>query len=115
MGYYSDFAVSVIRKEESVTPEQLNACLTEVNENAQEASCEKFCDTPPFGMDYGISFNAKWYDRETDLPAITAKYPGIVIQVDCVGEDGEMWRERYANGKGESHNAIITYPEFNIK
>lgn len=115
MGYYCNFAVSVIRKEESVTPEQLNACLTEVNESAKEAATYFDSDTPPFGMDYAVWSNAKWYDRHTDLPAITAKYPGIVIQVDCVGEDGEQWRERYANGKVESHDAIITYPEFNIK
>ena len=115
MGYYSDFAISVIRKEESVTPEQLNECLTEVNKSAKDAATYFDSDTPPFGMDYGVTFNAKWYDRDEELKAITAKYPGIVIQLDCEGEDGERWRERYANGDGESHDAIITYPEFGIK
>ena len=108
MGYYSKFEVSFLRKEDAVTEDQMKNCEKQLRELAKYNSEDNDIDE----QEMPLVFQATWYDREQDLMDLTYRFRGIVIQVDCEGEDGELWRERYLNGEYETHDAILTYPEF---
>ena len=109
MGYYTNHDITLIKKE-GTTDEQVKACEKAIRKIAVDVS-EDFDSDP----ETPLCFKAKWYDRQADLEDVSYRNPGIIIQVDCEGEDGELWRERYLNGDAEMHDAIITYPEFDIQ
>lgn len=111
MGYYTNHDITLIKKEENLTDQQVKECENAIREIAVDVSEDFDKDDP----EAPLCFQAKWYDRQADLEELSTKHPGIIIQVDCEGEDGELWRERYLNGDAEMHDAIITYPEFDIQ
>lgn len=40
----------------------------------------------------------KWYEMETDCKEVSLVYPHLIV-VTCRGEDGEVWKDAYQNGK----------------
>ena len=114
MGQYTKFEVSIIRKEQEVDDSRVVACVTELAGIVNRETCTPEYE-PPYNQDTCFTVNVKWYDHQSDLEDLTAKYRGIVIQADCEDENGEMWRERYLNGDCEIHDAQICYPKFDIE
>lgn len=55
----------------------------------------------PQNVDYG--FEGHWYDSDKDLAAISARHPGVLIEVSGDGEEsGDLWASRYRDGKSET-------------
>ena len=55
----------------------------------------------------------KWYSYESDMLALSAKYPTVTFFLTGDGEEkGDHWRACYYGGKGERVEAVLTFPEF---
>lgn len=58
---------------------------------------------------------AKWYDHDKDLTALSLTFPHVTIDLDGEGEEsGDIWRMRFRNGRSERVKAEIVIPEFKI-
>ena len=56
------------------------------------------------------SVREDWRNREQDLLAVSREFPGLTIVLDCEGEDGAKWVERYRDGEYRSQS--YDPPEF---
>ena len=43
----------------------------------------------------------KWYEHEEGLVDVSKLFPEAMFELNCVGEDGECWKEYYMNGESE--------------
>lgn len=108
MGYYIDFELEIqnIDKAENI-----------------EKSVEELCPDLVESIQYNggvaeneiksgfVAFNAKWYERENELIALSERYPELNITLFCKGEDDEMWVEYYKEGKFEQGTVSLKYSE----
>ena len=91
MGYYTDYDIS------------------ENSEEIQEAIEEK----SSYGGWYDGRLNAKWYQCEEDCKGVSLRFPDQVIIVKGEGEEqGDIWKSYFKNGKIQTCEGVITYPEF---
>lgn len=97
MGYYTDFTIE-----------------WNCDNNAISERFEKIFKD--WGMESGdyyitenyLSINAKWYDMEADLCAISKEFPDVMFIICGNGEGfDDLWREWWQNGKWEYHKAEI--------
>ena len=51
----------------------------------------------------------KWYDRDVHFKTLSLKFPNVLFNLYCCGEDGAKWLEYYKNGVYKRVEAIITY------
>ena len=59
-------------------------------------------------------FNAKWYDHEEDMKAISARFPTAVFVLDGFGEEhGDIWRKYFCNGKMQYSKGEIHFENYN--
>lgn len=65
------------------------------------------------GDDHGYYYgDAKWYDWEEDLCALTDVLRGVTIEVDGVGEERyDFWTATVKDGRCDYREATVTYPE----
>lgn len=55
----------------------------------------------------------KWYDHEEDLLRLSTQFPGVLIELEGVGEEpGDQWRMRVRDGKAARVTAQIVFPDF---
>lgn len=96
MGYYTSYSISV--SDES----KLNKVLKLLH-NISDGEV-------PSDSAY---FNAKWYDFEEHVYAVSKQVPNILITIEGEGEDnGDLWIEYWMNGKVCGGQAQIIYPEY---
>jgi hypothetical protein len=53
-----------------------------------------------------------WEDREQEMCAFSLKYPGTLFQMLCEDDEGNTWKEYYMDGKVQTANGVIVYPDF---
>ena|ERR1035437_4084826 len=94
MGYNTSFSIKA-------KPKIIQDLITS-NEDAGDA----------LNKDGTTKEEVKWYDYNKDLLKFSKKYPEEVIQLDGTGEDGELYRSYYLNGKVQDAEPEIVYPEF---
>lgn len=106
MGYYTHF-------ESGVTgPKVLLEKLYKDAENGEtfgeyDMPLEDFVNDDLFGGD-----TAKWYGWETDIKALSAKYPALLFSLEGEGEEaGDIWKAWARNGKSVSVQARIVFDE----
>ena len=111
MGYYIDFELEIQNVDKV--------------ENLEE-SVEELCPDLVESIQYNggiaenevksgfVAFNAKWYERENELIALSERYPELNIKLFCKGEDGEMWVEYYKGGKFEDKGVKIVFEETSL-
>jgi hypothetical protein len=59
----------------------------------------------------GIYFNGeKWYDQHENFMNTVAPWVPDRSFIECRGEEGEMWKWFFMDGKCEEHQAFVTYP-----
>lgn len=60
-----------------------------------------------------VLIDAKWYDHEEDLLRLSTQFPGVLIEVEGVGEEpGDQWRLRVRDGKKSRVTAQVVFPDF---
>jgi len=95
MGYLTYFTLDIV----SGSDEDFDALVGDIREKT--------------GIDFSRdnSAEAKWYDCEKDMTALSMKYPDLVVQLDGDGEDSDdLWSERFRNGECESVG--VEMPDF---
>lgn len=40
----------------------------------------------------------RWHNQEADMDRLSKAFPGILLEMHCIGRDGDQWRERYRDG-----------------
>lgn len=59
---------------------------------------------------------AKWYDCNKDVAAMSLEFPGVVFTLSGEGEESpDMWRAYFLEGGVQEERAKITYPPFDPK
>jgi len=58
-----------------------------------------------------IYFNSeKWHDAHVQFMNTVAPWVPDRSFIECRGEEGEMWKWFFMDGKCEEHQALVTYP-----
>lgn len=100
MGYLSDFSVSVVGH-----PERAAALV----EALTAATSYEFYEISP-----GVAFvgDVKWYDFQDDVAVVSRGFPGLLVEVERVGEDHpDLVRQRFRDGvAGLECRAVLTWP-----
>ena len=99
MGYYTDYTIRVVEGEADLD------LLAEHLENETRYSASVYSGA--------IHINdAKWYDHETEMQAISAAFPDHVFEVEGVGEEyPDIWVQRFHAGKSTPKvKASISFP-----
>jgi len=66
-----------------------------------------------YEFEEGELWGCKWYDYHEHMIALSIQYPKSVFTLDRKGEEhGDIERSYYHNGKYSSHQATITFPEY---
>ena len=56
-----------------------------------------------------------WYEHTEDMEKISKLFPELTIIISGEGEEqGDVWREKFCNGKHELSIAEIVYPDFSF-
>lgn len=56
----------------------------------------------------------KWYDMKEDLVECSKANPGVLFEMNVVGEEfPDVWNLYVLDGKSQVATAVITYPAFN--
>ena len=98
MGYYTDFKVS----SKDILPK-------EYQQQLEEISSYNFHDD---GNEL-LLLEAKWYDHDTHMAALSLLYPNVLFSVEGEGEEsGDLWKAYYKNGKSQTCEAIITFEPY---
>lgn len=108
MGYYIDFELE-IQNVDNV--ENLGESVKELCPKLVEC-IEDYGGDAEYEVKSGfVAFNAKWYERENELIALSERYPELNITLFCKGEDDEMWLEFYKGGEFEEGTVTLKYSE----
>lgn len=60
-----------------------------------------------------FNLNAKWYEWEADMTAISKTFPNMVFYLSGEGEEkDDIWEARIHNGKIDIAYAQVTMPDF---
>lgn len=93
MGYYTSFFLSLIQGDENEFDKMVEEIIDETGVNVRDGD------------------DAKWYDSDEDMKRISAKHPGLLVELTGDGENADdHWRTRYRGG--ESETVQMTFPAF---
>lgn len=98
MGYYTNHTINVSAPTEETSKEVFKEILDSLGDPHSETKAEKLASQGE------TEIEAKWYDRETALKAISKSFPDAIITVHGYGEEpGDVWAERWKSGDREFH------------
>jgi hypothetical protein len=105
MGYYTNFALTTVFVDAlDVMPDDIDFKAT-------------FVSITGYSLDNEWSLNmVKWYNHETDMRRLSARYPQWVWQLDAEGEEqGDIWRKYFHDGRMQRANSevIIKHDAYN--
>ena len=99
MGYYTDYTLTVKNVPEEMAP-ALKYALTE------DIGMEWWDDESYFA-------NAKWYDHDKDMKALSLRFPGVLFELYGDGEESDdMWYTYYKDGKMQYCPVKITFEPY---
>ena len=123
MGYYTDYSLSIsgwtvtdgVFKETSlkdVPKERIDALKREI----EKMQVFEYVNIKP-GFGCGDAWvNAKWYDHDEDMLALSCRFPDFFFSLNGSGEEqDDLWSTYYCNGKMQECRAEIVWPEFDYK
>jgi len=98
MGYYTNHTINVSAPTEETSKGVFKEILDSLGDPFSETKAEKLASQGE------TEIEAKWYDRETALKAISKRFPDAIITVHGYGEEpGDVWAERWKSGDREFH------------
>lgn len=99
MGYLTDYTVRIVEGEGDIN--DIRGSLDHVSHYG-------------FGVYNGEAYvsGVKWYRYEDDMRAVSAQFPGLLLEVEGSGEDyPDIWAQRFCDGKaGQRVKAEISFP-----
>lgn len=108
MGYHTDYNLSAVN-------EDIKKILSDLREKYDSDSLE--FDTEIFyvlDVDGTKWDEAKWYEHEDEMRAISKLYPEVVFKLKGEDEDSEdIWIKYFKNGKCQECHAEIVFEEYN--
>ena len=58
----------------------------------------------------------KWYEHETDMKALSLRFPEVLFTLHGEGEEsGDVWNKYFRNGKCQVAKGVVTIAPFNPK
>ncbi len=104
MGYYTDFKLTMDAPGSAADlADTIVEDLTGVSAYPWECHDDKTL----------ILDDAKWYNHEQDMRALSKLYPEALFTLSACGEEnGDIWKAYFKNGKMQHCTAIITFEEF---
>lgn len=114
MGYYTDYTLNVsgTRRDRS----KVLVTGAEIQRDLLDRVCaavEKMDVGLEGDPDMGWYVNAKWYDHEKDMLALSTEFPTILFILHGAGEDeDDRWYTYYFNGMQQYAPAEIHYDDF---
>lgn len=98
MGYYTNHTINVSATTEETSKEVFKKIFDSLGDPLTETKAESLASQGEAEVE------AKWYDRETALKAISKNFPDAIITVHGYGEEpGDVWAERWKSGDREFH------------
>lgn len=116
MGYYTDYSVSISGFKDRDEAEffefkeihKVNGMLYDICKSASVRITH----------DLTVAFDLnqwKWYNWQSELEALSKKYPHLLFNIEGVGEEfPDIWKARIRNNVTEVVNAEISFPDFKI-
>lgn len=105
MGYYTVFelhqVIDVNTKEVLSEDERLEHATQIENESQYEGEVQFLSEWE----------EVKWYEYDEDMEKYSLKYPNLIFELRCKGEDGAMWNMFVHNGKIKEQVVEIIYNE----
>lgn len=102
MGYYTSHTLDIQQEKPYYDKKVLIKLFRENYEDARFAIDED-------GEAYE---EVKWYSSVNNLTEFSINFPHAIFVLDCLGEDGERWRNYVSNGKSQEVRPKLIYPEF---
>ena len=110
MGYYSCFELTSL----GGTPKDDEEIVKYLNEHKEESFAENMLYALEYAGGYGEP--CKWYDMKEDMIKLTTIFPGMLFQIDRVGEESvDIEQAYFRSGLSYSNKARITFDEFDEK
>lgn len=95
MGYYTDFSLRVDKGE--------------IPKKIKDYWGDDYYFDPQF-----LSFNAKWYEYDSEMIQISLENPDVLYTLEGRGEEyDDLWINYYKNGKSQQTRAEIVFEDFN--
>lgn len=117
MGYYTHYTLEVRKIKDK---NEYEAIIEELKEDHIYGDSSLFGESGVFS-DSEYSFHeatfysdeeVKWYDHTSDMERISLVFPNVIFMLHGEGEDrDDMWNKFYYNGKSETCQAQISYPQ----
>lgn len=106
MGYYTKYELSVIASNDE-------ACVQRYHLYDDVKSFSFEFDDGRLKDVLDSSAVMKWYRCRDDLTEFSKKYPLLIFQLDCAGQEGEVdvWRAFFKNGKYFEQTAELKFEE----
>lgn len=103
MGYYTAF---YLLYPADVEEEEIHKALEEINPD--------YFDTQSYREELLEGyFNAKWYDFEKDIRALSLRFPDKLFVLEGEGEESQdIWKMYFKNGKAQFEKAEFIIGEF---
>jgi hypothetical protein len=108
MGYYTQFSFEY---------EPWKNCSDEEYKRFEEYIQEKNIDGGYASLSEVDEWDScKWYEHTSEMKAISAKFPHVLMILGGKGEEpGDIWKKYYLNGKVQIALAEIVIPAFSEK
>lgn len=114
MGYYTDYALSVFRAENSGDGSiKMKDYIPTNLEDQIKGEIEKMSVFEDGNIQDAYYVNTTWYDHEQDMRLLSAKFPDMVFWLSGHGDDAEdIWDKYFIGGKMQACYAEIVRGEF---
>lgn len=112
MGYYTTYKMEV-KYRDPLTGE-ISRCNKNVEKKIRKEEIPNYDN--PYDEIFENNMSAvKWYDHETDVRNLSAKYPDVLFVLEGEGEgSGDVWKKYFLNGKIQRAPGEITFPDFDF-
>ena len=128
MGYYTRFTLTVapqwlevqkplkelVTEAHLLSEEEGERMSTVTFDVLKEVQKEMLDSYPKNILEDVLEDRNKWYDWESDMRAISYRYPDVLFSLSGEGEENsDIWKAYIKKGKVQLCKAVMTFPEFN--